>query len=102
MAYLSIFYIAIVFMFSFGYRQNQPHALINYINYSNHIDLGLVALASHYNSASFVVFEVYFKQNNKNIIFTIIFATFYSEIAVKWSKSRIFEKFQLDHAKNTW
>ena len=28
MAYLSIFYIAIVFMFSFGYRQNQPHALI--------------------------------------------------------------------------
>ena len=35
MAYLSIFYIAIVFMFSFGYRQNQPHALINYICYSN-------------------------------------------------------------------
>ena len=33
MAYLSIFYIAIVFMFSFGYRQNQPHALINYILY---------------------------------------------------------------------
>ena len=32
----------------------------------------------------------------------IIFATFYFEIAVKWSKSRIFEKFQLDHAKNTW
>ena len=31
MAYLSIFYIAIVFMFSFGYGQNQPHALINYI-----------------------------------------------------------------------
>ena len=41
--------------------------------------------------------EVYFKQNNKNIIFTTIFATFYFEIAVKWSKSRIFEKFQLDH-----
>ena len=42
------------------------------------------------------------KQNNKNIIFTTIFATFYFEIAVKWSKSRIFEKFQLDYAKNTW
>ena len=28
---LSIFYIAIVLMFSLGYRQNQPHALINYI-----------------------------------------------------------------------
>ena len=39
----------------------------------------------------FGVFEVYFKQNNKNIIFTTIFATFYFEIAVKWSKSRIFE-----------
>ena len=66
------------------------------------IDLGLVALDSHSNSASFSVFEVYFKQNNKNIIFSTIFATFYFEIAVKWSKSRIFEKFQLDHAKNTW
>ena len=32
MAYISIFYIAIVFMFSFGYRQNQPHALINYLS----------------------------------------------------------------------
>ena len=62
------------------------------------IDLGLVALDSHSNSASFDVFEVYFKQNNKNIIFTTIFATFYFEITVKWSKSRIFEKFQLDHA----
>ena len=62
------------------------------------IGLGLVALDSHYNSASFDVFEVYFKQNNKNIIFTTIFATFYIKIAVKWSKSRIFEKFQLDHA----
>ena len=39
-----------------------------------------------------------FKQNNKNNIFTTIFATFYFEIAVKWSKSRIFEKFQLEHA----
>ena len=68
----------------------------------NRIDLGLVALDSHSNSASFGVFEVYFKQNNKNIIFSTIFATFYFEIAVKWSKSRIFEKFQLDHAKNTW
>ena len=68
----------------------------------NRIDLGLVALDSHSNSASFGVFEVYFKQNNKNIIFATIFATFYFEIAVKWSKSRIFEKFQLDHAKNTW
>ena len=29
------------------------------------------------------VFEVCFKQNNKNIIFTAIFATFYFEIAVK-------------------
>ena len=48
------------------------------------------------------LFYVYFKQNNKNIIFTTIFAAFYFEIAVKWSKSRIFEKFQLDHAKNTW
>ena len=37
------------------------------------------------------VFEVYFKQNNQNIIFTTIFATFYFEIAVKWSKWRIFE-----------
>ena len=52
----------------------------------------------HQNSASFGVFEVYFTQNNKNIIFTTIFATFYFEIAVKWSKSRIFEKFQLEHA----
>ena len=62
------------------------------------IDLGLAALDSHYNSASFSVFEVYFKQNNKNIIFTTIFATLYFEIAVKWSKSRIFKKFQLEHA----
>ena len=38
---------------------------------------------------SFGVFEVYFKQSNKNIIFTTIFATFYFEIAVKWSKLRI-------------
>ena len=38
------------------------------------------------------------KQNNKNIIFTTIFATFYFEIVVKWSKSGIFEKFQLEHA----
>ena len=64
----------------------------------NRIDLGLVALDLHCNSASFGVFECYFKQNNKNIIFTTIFATFYFEIAVKWSKSRIFEKFRLDHA----
>ena len=49
-------------------------------------------------SASFGVFEVYFKQNNKNIVFTTIFATFYFDIAVKWSKSRIFEKFQLEDA----
>ena len=50
---------------------------------SNRIDLKLVALDSHSNSASFGIFEVYFKQNNKNIIFTTIFDTFYSEIAVK-------------------
>ena len=31
-------------------------------------------------------------------MFTNIFATFYFEIAEKWSKSRIFEKFQLEHA----
>ena len=33
-------------------------------------------------------------------IFTTIFATFYFEMAVKWSKLRIFEKFQfqLEHA----
>ena len=31
-------------------------------------------------------------------IFTTIFATFYFEIAVKWSKSRILEKFQLEYA----
>ena len=37
------------------------------------------------------VFEVCFKQNNKNIIGTTIFATFYFEIAVKWSESQIFE-----------
>ena len=43
-----------------------------------------------WDSASFGVFEVYFKQNNKNIIFTTIFATFYFEIVVKWSKFRIF------------
>ena len=42
------------------------------------------------------------KQNNKIIIFSTTFATFYFEIAVKWLKSRIFEKFQLNHAKNTW
>ena len=41
------------------------------------------------NSASFGVFEVHCRQNNKNIIFTPNFATFYFEIAVKWSKSRI-------------
>ena len=58
----------------------------------------LVALDLHYNSASFGVFEVYFKQNNENIIFTTIFATFCFEISVKWSKSQIFEKFQLEHA----
>ena len=70
----------------------------NYALPSNHIDLKQVALDSHYNSASFDVFEVYFKQNSKNNIFTTIFATFYFEIAVKLSKSRIFEKFQLEHA----
>ena len=43
-------------------------------------------------SASFDVFEVYFKQNSKTVTFTTTFATFYFEIAVKWSKSRIFEK----------
>ena len=32
--------------------------------------------------------SIFFKQNNKNIIFTAIFATFYFEIAVKWSKSQ--------------
>ena len=47
--------------------------------------------------ASFGVFEVYFKQNNKNIIFTTILATFYFEIAVKWSH-KIFEKFLFEHA----
>ena len=31
---------------------------------------------------SFGVFDANFKQNNKNIIFTAIFATFYFEIAV--------------------
>ena len=31
------------------------------------------------------------------IIFTNIFATFYFEMPVKWSKSRIVEKFQLEH-----
>ena len=45
--------------------------------------------------------EVYFKQNNKNIIFTAIFATFYFEIDVKWSKSRIFEKFNWNIPKTT-
>ena len=35
------------------------------------------------NSAYFGVFELYFKQNNKNIIFTTIFPTFYFEIAAK-------------------
>ena len=40
------------------------------------LDLGLVALDSHYNSASFGVYEVYFKQYNKNIIVTAIFDTF--------------------------
>ena len=45
------------------------------------------------------MFEVYFKQNNQNIIFTTIFATFYFEIAVKWSKSRIFEKFNWNMPK---
>ena len=46
----------------------------------------------------FWCFEVYFKQNSNNIIFTTIFATFYFEIAVKWSKSQIFKKLQLEHA----
>ena len=52
----------------------------------------LIALDLHYNSASSGVFEVYSRQNNKNI-FTTIVATFYFEIAEKWSRSRIFEKF---------
>ena len=56
---------------------------------------GLVALDSHYNSASFYVFEVYFKQINKNIIFTTIFATFYFEISVKRS-------IPLGSCQNTW
>ena len=55
----------------------------------NHIDLNVVVLDSQENSASFGVFEIHFRQNNKNIIFT----TFYFEIAVKWSKSQIFENF---------
>ena len=37
-----------------------------------------------------------------NKIFTPIFVTFYFEIAVKRSKSQIYEKFQLEHAWNTW
>ena len=36
------------------------------------------------------------KITKKNIC-TTIFATFYFEIAVKWSKSRIFEKFQISN-----
>ena len=68
------------------------HENCNYALPSNRSVLSVAALDS-----SFGVFEVYFKQNNKNIIFTTIFATFYFEIAVKWSKSRIFEKFQLEH-----
>ena len=43
MAYLSIFYIAIVFMFSFGYRQNQPHALIKLSSKGNYINTYYVA-----------------------------------------------------------
>ena len=58
----------------------------------------LPILATKIAITSFGVFEVYFKQNNNNIIFTTIFATFCFEIAVKWSKSRNFEKFQLEHA----
>ena len=65
---------------------------------SNRIDLELFALNSYSNFACCGVFEVYFKQTNKNIIITTVFATFYFEIAVKWSKSRIFENFQLEHA----
>ena len=56
------------------------------------IDLKLVALNSHYNFASFDIFDVYFKQHSTNNISTTIFATFYFEIAVKWSKSRIKKK----------
>ena len=63
------------------YTYSYCHLTNKYINIV--IDLGLVAIDSHLNSASFGVFKVYFKQNNKNIIFTTIFATFYFEIAVK-------------------
>ena len=58
----------------------------------------LVALDPHYKSAPFDEIEVYFQQNSKNIIFATIFATFYFEIAVKWSQSRLFINFQLEHA----
>ena len=44
------------------------------------------------------VFEIYLKQYSKNIIFTTILATLYFKIVVKWCKSRIFQKFQLEHA----
>ena len=46
----------------------------------------LPILATKIAITSFGVFEVYFKQNNKNIIFTTIFATFYFEIALKFFK----------------
>ena len=37
-----------------------------------------------------------------NIISTIIFATFYVEIVVKWLKTRIWKNFQLEHMPNAW
>ena len=56
--------------------------ITRYIVIVSEINLKLVALDSYLNSAYFDVFEVYFKQNNKNIIITTILATFYFEIAV--------------------
>ena len=70
-----------IFLGNFSVRNGQNYSLL-----SNRIDLKLVALDSHSNYASFDVFEVYFKQNSENNIFTFIFATFYFEIAVKWSE----------------
>ena len=40
-----------------------------------------------------------FKKNSNNVIFTTIFATFYFEITINWSKSRILKNHQLEHAK---
>ena len=72
MAYLSIFYIAIVFMFSFGYRQNEPHALIKLYK-TILINCQCVQTTEYPDAVSSRIAESFFYKLWTNIFVTITF-----------------------------